>query len=119
MKIFDSISPSDRPDKCLFVEISDLVAADIAGGGALASVEATAIAYGGSTYAGTNATTQARSFQKVSIAWGWGSAVAVGDYTAANVQVYGVGDKVIQQSQTYNFANRTVATGYVFAIGYP
>ncbi len=121
----DLIAPvdcsADYSADCCCVDVSDLAAASIAGGLALAGVEATASASGAATYTGTNARTYAKQLSRhVSIAFGRGNAVAIGNNAAANVNVYGVGDKVIQQ--TYNWGtddgNAMFARGYVVAIDY-
>ena len=124
MKSSDSFSPLNCSDKLLFVDIPDLVASSIVGGLALAGVQATAVAYGASTYTLTNAMTQARPLgRNGSIAFGWGNALAIGTSTSANVSVFGVGDKVIQRTQTHTFNNgtteSTVSTGFVIAIDHP
>jgi hypothetical protein len=120
MKTFDSISPSDCLDKFCFVEVSDLVASAIAGGVALVSVEATAQAYGPSTYTYTGANTRLTDLDgRASIAMGWDTAVAIGDSTSANVSVFATGDKTIQQTQTLSFNGMTVSSGFVTAIDYP
>ena len=74
MKITNSISPADRQDKCLFVEIPDLVAASIAGGAALSSIVP---ADGTLSYAfSSNLNGQ------VSISYGWGTGT-IGDNKSA------------------------------------
>jgi hypothetical protein len=105
-------------DKFAFVELTDVTASSIAGG-ALVGVDATADAYGDATAAYTNATTRSLANKYVSIAIGQGTAMAFGDNPSANVDVYGVGDKVIQTTQTYNpTKNIKVASGFVVAIDY-
>jgi hypothetical protein len=117
-KIFNSISPADCPDNLFFTEIPDLDAAAIAGG-ASASVDAVALAYGPSTYAFTDARTRSTAYSpKISIATGSGVAIATGDQTFTNVKVSGTGDKVFQQSKTYDFNDTKISTGYVVAIDY-
>lgn len=117
MKNFNSSAQSVRPDKFQFVEVSDINASSIAGGVALASVDATADAYGASSYAYTNATTRSIATKHMSIAFGGGTALAIGDRPAANVSVYGEGDKVIQLTRTYSFnKNMAVSRGFVIAI---
>ena len=124
MKDFDLICQLDCLDKSSVIEIPDLIASSIVGGLALAGVQATAVAYGASTYTLTNAMTQARPLgRNGSIAFGWGNALAIGTSTSANVSVFGVGDKVIQRTQTHTFNNgtteSTVSTGFVIAIDHP
>jgi hypothetical protein len=117
-KIFNSISLADCPDNLFFTEIPDLDASAIAGG-ALASVDAVALAYGPSTYAFTDANTRSTNYNgKFSVAVGSGIAIATGDKTFTNVSVFGSGDKVFQQTKSYNFNNTKISTGYVFAIDY-
>lgn len=117
-KIFNSLSPADCPDNLFFTEIPDLDAAAIAGG-ASASVDAVALAYGPSTYAFTDARTRSTAYNpKVSIAVGSGLAIATGNQTFTNVSVFGTGDKVFKQSKTYDFNNTKISTGYVVAIDY-
>jgi hypothetical protein len=120
MTNFDSISPADRLGKFEFVEVSDATASSFVGGLALVGVEATAEAYGPSTYAMGSAVTRSKSFGPVSIAFGGGTAVAIGDRPSANVNVFSVGDKTIEYTQTYSFnKNMSVARGFVIAIDYP
>lgn len=124
MKNPDSFLQFNCREKLLFVDIPDLVASSIVGGLALAGVQATGVAYGASTYARTNATTQARPFgQTGSIAFGWGNALAIGDSSSANVSVVGAGNRVIQRTQSYTFNNGTttsaVSVGFVIAIDHP
>ncbi len=124
MKNAGSLSQLNYSDKSLFVDIPDFVASSIVGGLALAGVQAAAVAYGTSTYTRTNAITQARPFgQSGSIAFGWGTAMAIGTSASANVSVVGVGDKVIQRTQTHTFNNgtteSTVSAGFVIAIDHP
>ncbi len=117
-KIFNSIAPADRPDNLFFTEIPDVNAAAIAGG-ASASVDALALAYGPSTYAFTDAKTRSTAYNpKVSFAVGSGIAIATGDQTFTNVSVFGTGDKVFKQSKTYDFNNTKISTGYVVAVDY-
>lgn len=117
-KIFNSISSADRPDNLFFTEIPDVDASAIAGG-ALASVDAVALAYGPSTYAFTDAKTKSTAYGgKVSIAVGSGFAIATGNKTFTNVSVFGSGDKVFQQTKTYDFNDTKISTGYVVAIDY-
>jgi hypothetical protein len=121
MKNFSSISKSDRLKNFLAgADVEDLTAAAISGGAALASVQSAARAYGQHTYTGTNAVTTARPLgRKGSIAIGRGSAVAVGDRSAAEVNVFGIGDKVIEQTGHLSFDNgTTIARGLVVAIDY-
>jgi hypothetical protein len=119
MTTFNPISPSGLPDKFGFVEIPDVTASSIVGGIALVGVDAIAEATGDSTYAYTNAMTQAMANQYVSIAFGYGTAIAIGDNASANVSVYGRGDKVIQHTYTYSFdRGMTVSNGFVLAIDY-
>lgn len=124
MKNSDSSPQLNCREKLLFVDIPDLVASSIIGGLALAGVQATAVAYGTSTYTRTNAVTQARPFgQNGSIAFGWGNAMAIGTSASTNVSVVGVGDQVIQRTQTHTFNNgttqSTVSFGFVIAIDRP
>jgi hypothetical protein len=117
-KIFNSIAPADCPDNLFFNEIPDLDAAAIAGG-ASASVDAVALAFGPTTYAFTDAKTRSTAYNpKVSVATGSGFAIAMGNQTFTNVSVSGTGDKVFQQSKTYDFNNTKISTGYVIAIDY-
>ncbi len=117
-KIFNPISSADCPDNLFFTEIIDLDAAAIAGG-ASATVDAIALAYGSSTSASTDARTRSIAYSpKVSIATGSGVAIATGDQTFTNDKVSGTGDKVFQQSKTYDFNNTKISTGYVVAIDY-
>jgi hypothetical protein len=119
MTTFNPISQSGRPDKFGFVEIPDVTASSIVGGIALVGVDATADATGDFTYAYTNATTRAIANKHVSIAFGQGTAIAIGDNTSANVSVYGKGDKVIQNTYTYSLnKGMTVSRGFVLAIDY-
>jgi ABC-type uncharacterized transport system permease subunit len=121
MKDFNLISQLDDLDQFSVVEIPDLIASSIVGGSALVYVEATAEAYGASTYTRTNARTQVRQIgRNGSIAIGRGTAVAIGDYTSANVSVFGVGDKVIEKTWTRSFSNETtVSRGFVIVIDRP
>lgn len=120
MKDINSIAQVGCLADFLCVDVSDLTASAIAGGLALAGVEATASASGSSTYTATNARTYAKQIgQHVSIAFGRGRAVAIGDNAVAKVNVYGVGDKVIQRTQTTNLDNGKIfSNGFVVAIDY-
>jgi hypothetical protein len=119
MKNINSIALVD--DSADFLcDVSDLAASSIAGGLALAGVEATASASGASSRTATNARTHAKQVGRhVSIAFGRGNAVAVGDNATANVNVYGVGDKVIQRTYTRSLDNGEIhSKGFVVAIDY-
>ena len=117
-KIFNPISPADCPDNSFFTEIPDLDAVTIIGG-ASATVDAVALAFGPSTYAFTDARTRSTAYSpKVSIAVGSGLAIATGNQTFTNVSVSGTGDKVFKQSKTYDFNDTKISTGYVVAIDY-
>jgi hypothetical protein len=120
MKNINSITQVDDSSDFL-CDVSDLAAAEIAGGLAGAGVEATASASGASSYTGTNARTYAKQLSRhVSIAFGRGSAVAIGNNAAANVNVYGVGDKVIQRTYTRGAddGSEMFSKGFVVAIDY-
>jgi hypothetical protein len=118
MKSISSIAQVEGSTNFLS-DVSDLAAASIAGGLALAGVEATASASGSSSYAGTNARTYAKQLSRhLSIAFGRGSAVAVGNNAAANVSVYGEGDKVIQRTYTRGDDGAMSSRGFVVAIDY-
>jgi hypothetical protein len=100
-------------------DVSDLAASSIAGGLALAGVEAIASASGSSSYTGTNARTYARQISRhISIAFGRGNAVAIGNNATANVNVYGEGDKVIQRTYTRGDDGAMYSRGFVVAIDY-
>jgi hypothetical protein len=121
MKNIDSISKSDRLNDFLAgADVQDLLASAITGGAAVASVQSAARAYGQNTYTGTNAVTYARKLgRKGSIAIGRGNAIAIGDRSAAEVNVLGTGDKVIEQTGSLSFDNgTTISRGFVMAIDY-
>jgi hypothetical protein len=115
----NSIALVDCSADCLCLDVSDLAASSIAGGLALAGVEAIASASGSSSYAGTNARTYAKQLSRhISIAFGRGNAVAIGDHATANVNVYGEGDKVIQRTYTRGDDGAMYSRGFVVAIDY-
>lgn len=121
MKTSDSSCRAEPPDSFFFVEVSDLVASAI-GGGALVAVVADASAFGTSSLAIAATTTTAKELPSgSSIAKGKGIAVAIGQDPLANVDVFGVGDKVVEHTQVHYFKNRdlTVAKGFVIAIDHP
>jgi ABC-type uncharacterized transport system permease subunit len=121
MKNFNLTLQLDGLDQFSAIEIPDLIASSIVGGSALVYVEATAEAYGASTYTRTNARTNIRAIgRNGSIAFGRGTAIAIGDYSSASVSVFGVGDKVIEKTQTRSFDNgTTVSRGFVIVIDRP
>jgi hypothetical protein len=87
-------------------------------GGALVAVDAKAT--GTSTF--TDAVTKAKTFKNgISIAFGFGRAIATGGNPMAGVFVYGEGDKVIEKTKTKYFENKdtVVSRGFVIAIDYP
>jgi hypothetical protein len=103
-----------------FVEIADQEASAITGGLALVGIDAIARAYGPSTYTRGLAVTRSRSFGLFSIAYGGGSAIAIGDRPAANVDVFGIGDQTIGVTQTHQISDKfTLSTGFVVAIDHP
>jgi hypothetical protein len=106
-------------DGFLFEEISDFIASSIVGG-AVAGVTATAYAPGTSSSTWTNTSTNATQLPwGGSIAYGQGSAVAIGNNPSSNVSVFGSGDIVLTATNTYSNNKKSVSNGYVFAIDFP
>jgi hypothetical protein len=119
MKSVDESCREEPLDGFFCVEISDLVASSLAGG-ALAGVTANAYAFGNSTLAGTNTNTSARQLAGGgSIAFGRGTATAIGNNPSSNVSVFGAGDVVVGYTSTYSTQKKSVSTGFVLAVDFP
>ena len=90
------------------------------GDGVLVGVDAYASAEGDDTLAVTDATTKARKFRNgISIGWGRGKAVAVGENPTAIVEVDGEGDIVLSRTRSRSGEDTAVARGGVLAIDFP
>lgn len=91
-------------------------------GGVTVDVTATALASGDTASTFTDAFARAKSFRNgAAVGIGRGTAIAIGSYTFANVDVSGSGDKVIEKTKVKYFRNKdmTIARGFVIAIDRP
>ncbi len=106
-------------DGFLLREISDFDASAIVGG-AVVGVDANAAAFGNPSFTSATTTTYAKEFASGgSIAFGIGNAIAVGNNPSTNVSVYGSGNIVLQGTSTYNTQNKSVSSGFIWAISLP
>lgn len=89
-------------------------------GSAGAEVVAYAAAEGDSTYADTLAKTNARELKNgITLAWGRGRSLAIGDNPTAIVGVDGEGDIVRGKTKTRRRKNAASARGWVVAVDFP
>lgn len=106
-------------DGFLLREISDFDASAIVGG-AVVGVDANAAAFGDRAFTSAITTTYAKELASGgSIAFGIGNAIAVGDNPSTNVSFYGSGNIVLQGTSTYNTQNKSVSSGFIWAVSLP
>jgi hypothetical protein len=127
MKSFNDSYQEDTSDGFFCVEVLDLDASLVAGG-AFAGVNADAYAAGNSSFAWTNTNTNARQLANGgSIAIGQGTAVASGNNSSTNVNVFGSGDAYLAYTSTTNSSttrnsvrnSTSQSTGFVIAMDNP
>lgn len=98
----------------------NLTDTDVITGSASAGVIAYAAAEGESAYTGTLAVTRSKELQNgMTLAWGKGSSLAIGDNPTAMVEVDGEGDIVRGKTKTLSKNNAELARGWVIAIDLP
>ena len=102
-----TVSRSDGVEKCDFVEVADLVAADISGGAAVGIVANAA--FGDSTAWTVTSSSSTTLPSGESIVEGLGLVVKLGDNPAVDVAAFDVGGKPLEPSQLNVFRQRYAA----------